>query len=147
MQAILGSGLVAMSLDADVARRLVLEPFGVEGSSRTLFRPLLRLQAGHCLWLRAGRVEIKRWWRTVDHLMPVPRSEADRVAQFGSLFRDAVALRMRSDVPIGTSLSGGFDSSAVVCTMAATDKAGMGPRGASAWRHAVVASFPGVDTD
>jgi len=147
MQAILGSGLVAMSLDADVARRLVLEPFGVEGSSRTLFSPVQRLQAGHCLWLRAGRVEIKRWWRTVEHLPAVPASEADRVAQFGSLFRDAVMLRMRSDVPIGTSLSGGFDSTAVLCTMAAIEKDGMGPRGARAWRHAFVASFPGMPTD
>ncbi len=147
MQAILKSGLVATQLDGEVARRLVLEPFGVEGSSRTLFEPLARLQAGHCLWLRAGRVAIRRWWCTVEHLTAAPGSEADRVAQFGSLFRDAVALRMRSDVPIGTSLSGGFDSSAVVCTMAATEKAGMGPRGASAWRHAVVASFPGMDTD
>ncbi len=77
----------------------------------------------------------------------MPGSEADRVAQFGGLLATTVALRMRSDVPIGTSLSGGFDSSAVVCTLAATEKAGMGPRGASAWRHAVVASFPGMDTD
>jgi asparagine synthase (glutamine-hydrolysing) len=147
MQAILKSGLVQPRLDGEVARRLVLEPFGVEGSSRTLFNPLARLQAGHCLWLRATRVEIKRWWCTVDHLTAVPSNEPDRVAQFGALFRDAVALRMRSDVPIGTSLSGGFDSSAVLCTMSATDRAGMGPRGATAWRHAVVASFPGMDND
>ena len=147
MQAILRSGLVAARLDVDVARRLVLEPFGVEGSSRTLFNPIQRLQAGHCLWLRAGRVEIKRWWRTVDHLPTVPRSEDERVAQFASLFRDAVALRMRSDVPIGTSLSGGFDSTAVLCTMASIEKAGMGPRGARQWRHAIVATFPGLPTD
>jgi asparagine synthase (glutamine-hydrolysing) len=147
MQAILRSGLVATRLDGDVARRLALDPFGVEGSSRTMFHPVQRLQGGHCLWLRAGRADIKRWWRTVDHLPPVPTSEPDRVAQFGSLFRDAVALRMRSDVPIGTSLSGGFDSTAVVCTMASIERAGMGPRGARAWRHAFVASFPGMPTD
>lgn len=147
MQAILKSGLVRPRLDSEVARRLVLEPFGVEASSRTLFNPLARLQAGHCLRLRGARVEIKRWWCTVDHLTAVPGNEPDRVARFGALFRDAVALRMRSDVPIGTSLSGGFDSSAVLCTMAATERAGMGPRGARAWRHAVVASFPGMDND
>lgn len=147
MRAILKSGLVETRLDAEVTRRLVLEPFGVEGSAHTLFNPLARLQAGHYLWLRSGRVTIRRWWCTVDHLESVPAGEGERVARFGSLFRDAVALRMRSDVPIGTSLSGGFDSSAVLCTMAATERAGMGPRTAHAWRHAFVASFPGMDND
>jgi asparagine synthase (glutamine-hydrolysing) len=147
MRAILKSGLCAPRLDVDVARRLVVEPFGIEGSACTLFAPLARLPAGHYLWLRDGRIEVRRWWRTVDHLEAVPHQEDERVARFRSLFRDAVALRMRSDVPIGTSLSGGFDSSAVVCTMAAAEKAGMGPRSATAWRHAVVASFPGMDND
>jgi asparagine synthase (glutamine-hydrolysing) len=147
MRALLKSGLCTPRLDAEVARRLVVEPFGVEASARTLFEPIARLPAGHCLWLRRGRIDIRRWWRTVDHLEAVPRSQDEQVARFGSLFRDAVALRMRSDVPIGTSLSGGFDSSAVLCTMAAAEKAGMGPRSAAAWRHAVVASFPGMDND
>jgi asparagine synthase (glutamine-hydrolysing) len=147
MRAILRSGLVTASLDTDVARRLVLDPFGVEGSSRTLFNPVQRLQGGHLLTLRSGRAEVKRWWRTSDHLPSVPKTEADRVAQFGSLFRHSVALRMRSDVPIGTSLSGGFDSTAVLCTMASVEQAGMGPRAARSWRHAFVASFPGMPND
>jgi asparagine synthase (glutamine-hydrolysing) len=77
----------------------------------------------------------------------VPRTEAERVERFGELFRDAVALRMRSDVPIGTCLSGGFDSSAVICAMSAHEKEGMGPRDSAAWRHAFIASFPGAAND
>jgi asparagine synthase (glutamine-hydrolysing) len=69
------------------------------------------------------------------------------VERFRELFQDAVALRMRSDVPIGTCLSGGFDSSAVICTMAAHEKAGMGPRDSTSWRHAFVATFPGASND
>lgn len=147
MRAILRSGLLTTTLDGDVARRLVLDPFGVEGSSRTLFNPVQRLQAGHSLTILGGRIAVKRWWRTTDHLSAVPKSEQDQVAQFGALFRDAVTLRMRSDVPIGTSLSGGFDSTAVLCTMASVDQAGSGPRAARSWRHAVVASFPGSPND
>jgi asparagine synthase (glutamine-hydrolysing) len=99
------------------------------------------------MWLREGRAEIRRWWRTVDHLPSLPKTEAERVERFRELFQDAVALRMRSDVPIGTCLSGGFDSSAVLCTMAAHEKAGMGPRDNAAWRHAFVATFPGALND
>jgi asparagine synthase (glutamine-hydrolysing) len=69
------------------------------------------------------------------------------VERFREIFQDAVAQRMRSDVPIGTCLSGGFDSSAVICTMAAHEKAGMGPRDSTSWRHAFVATFPGASND
>ena len=151
MRAILRSGLVSASLDSDVARRLVLDPFGVEGSSRTLFNPVQRLQGGHLLTLRSGRAEVKRWWRTSDHLPSVPKTETDRVAQFGSLFRDSVALRMRSDVPIGTKLVRRiWDSTAVLCTMASVEPSAnwvCGPRAAQSWRHAFVASFPGMPND
>ena len=146
-RALAQSGLIKTSVDVDVARRLLLDAFGVEGSERTLCREVRRLQGGYYMWLREGRLDIRRWWRTVDHLPELPQNEAERVEHFHELFQDAVALRMRSDVPIGTCLSGGFDSSAVVCTMAAHEKAGMGPRDSAAWRHAFVATFPGASND
>jgi asparagine synthase (glutamine-hydrolysing) len=146
-RALTQSGLIKASVDVDVARRLLLDAFGVEGSERTLCHEVRRLQGGYCMWLREGRIDIRRWWRTVDHLPELPQNEAERVDRFHELFQDAVALRMRSDVPIGTCLSGGFDSSAVVCTMAAHEKAGMGPRDSAAWRHAFVATFPGASND
>ena len=58
------SGLIATSVDVDVARRLMLDAFGVEGSERTLCKEVRRLQGGHCMWLRQGRLEVRRWWRT-----------------------------------------------------------------------------------
>jgi asparagine synthase (glutamine-hydrolysing) len=146
-RALVQSGLIKTSVDVEVARRLLLDAFGVEGSERTLCNEVHRLQGGHCMWLREGRLDIRRWWRTIDHLPELPQNEGERVEHFHELFQDAVALRMRSDVPIGTCLSGGFDSSAVVCTMAAHEKAGMGPRDSAAWRHAFVATFPGALND
>lgn len=146
-RALVRSGLISARLDIDVARRLLLDAFGVEGSERTLCSQVRRLQAGHCMWLRRGELKVRRWWRTVDHLPVIPPTGAERVERFREIFQDAVAVRMRSDVPIGTCLSGGFDSSAVICTMAAHEKAGMGPRDSTSWRHAFVATFPGASND
>ena len=146
-RALVNSGLISTSIDVEVAKRQTIDVFGIEGSERTLYRDVRRLSAGHLLWLRDGRWTIQRWWSTLDHLPLLPRTEAERVERFGELFRDAVALRMRSDVPIGTCLSGGFDSSAVICAMSAHEKAGMGPRDSAAWRHAFIASFPGAAND
>jgi asparagine synthase (glutamine-hydrolysing) len=141
-RALVDSGLISTSIDVAVARRQMIDAFGIEGGERALYRDVRRLPAGHLLWLRDGRPTIRRWWSTLDHLSAVPRTEEERVERFGELFRDAVALRMRSDVPIGTCLSGGFDSSAVICAMSAHEKEGMGPRDSAAWRHAFIASFP-----
>lgn len=146
-RALVRSRLTSTSVDAVVAAHLMVNPFGVEGSERTLCKEVRRLQGGHLLRLRQGRVQLRRWWRTVDHLPGLPKSSEERVEQFGSLFQDAVALRMRSDVPIGTCLSGGFDSSAIVCAMAAHERAGGGARDSKDWRHAFVASFPGSSHD
>ncbi|WP_029582557.1 asparagine synthase (glutamine-hydrolyzing) [Bradyrhizobium sp. URHD0069] len=147
MRALVGCGLVPTDIDVDVARRILVDAFSIEGSERTLHREVSRLQGGHYLWIKAGRTSLTRWWRTIDHLPQLPSTEVGRVERFGEIFRDAVALRMRSDVPIGTCLSGGFDSSAIICTMADAEKAGMGPRGNHAWRHAFVVSFPGSPND
>lgn len=147
LSALVASGVVARSVEPDVARRILVDPFGVEGSELTLFSAVRRLQAGHCMSVHQGRITVRRWWTTAEHLPDVPKSNDERAERFAELFRDAVAIRMRSDVPIGTSLSGGFDSSAILCTMAAIDRGGLRDRGASGWRHAFVASFPGLDND
>jgi asparagine synthase (glutamine-hydrolysing) len=147
MRALIGCGLVASDLDKEVARRILVDAFNIEGSERTLHRDVRRLQGGHYLWVKSGRASVTRWWRTVDHLPKLPSTDAGQVNRFGEIFRDAVNLRMRSDVPIGTCLSGGFDSSAIICSMSDAEKTGMGPRGNHAWRHAFVASFPGSPND
>lgn len=146
-RAIVQSGLITASVDIGVARRLLIDAFGIEGSERTLCNEIRRLQGGHSMWLRDGKLSVRRWWCTLDHLPVLPKTEGERVERFRELFQDAVALRMRSDVPIGTCLSGGFDSSAVICAMSAHQQAGMGPRDNAAWRHAFVATFPGASND
>ncbi|MFL5538992.1 MAG: asparagine synthase (glutamine-hydrolyzing) [Longimicrobiaceae bacterium] len=56
-----------------------------------------------------------RWY----HLRPAPFSGSfdDAAARFRELLTDSVRLRLRADVPVGSCLSGGLDSSSIVCAM------------------------------
>jgi asparagine synthase (glutamine-hydrolysing) len=54
---------------------------------------------------------------------------------------------MRSDVPIGTALSGGLDSSSTISAMAYISEHQKGGRISSDWQHAFVACFPGTPLD
>jgi asparagine synthase (glutamine-hydrolysing) len=136
-------------LDEEAARVVLREPFRIEGSRRTLLESVRRLQAGHCLTLSAdGRPRLRRWWNTLDRLPAVPATTQARADRFHELFSDAVRVRMRSDVPLGTCLSGGFDSTAVLSTMADLGRPSeAGERQAADWQHAFVATFPGAQND
>lgn len=148
MRALLALNWVNADIQPAIAERMLFDPFSVEGSAQTVHQGISRLPAGHFAIWRDGKLAIERWWNTAEHLVEVPIDPHSRVERFRELFYDAVALRMRSDVPIGTCLSGGFDSSAIACAMAGVS-AGQKHREREAkdWRHAFIASFPGQSND
>jgi asparagine synthase (glutamine-hydrolysing) len=135
------------SVDADSAAVFLHTGFGLEGTHRTMLSGVERVPAGHYAVIREGRITLVRWWNTLDHLMSAPSGFDEQAAAFRDLFDDSVRLRMRSDVSIGTCLSGGFDSSAVVCTLAELGSKGHGRRQASDWHRSFVATFPGAAND
>ncbi|MEI2414844.1 asparagine synthase (glutamine-hydrolyzing) [Orrella sp. JC864] len=88
-------------------------------SERTFSQGVRRLQAGHLLRWKPGSgaaPSVHAWWRP-----PVPaplRIGFDEAAEeLRRLFLASVRLHLRSDVPLGAALSGGLDSSAIVCAM------------------------------
>jgi asparagine synthase (glutamine-hydrolysing) len=71
-----------------------------------------RLEPGHYFVKKLGLpMEIKRYWKASFH--PVQKSEEDFVKEIRTVLYDSVEKHMRSDVPVGTFLSGGIDSSFV----------------------------------
>lgn len=121
--------------------------FYYESTDRCLIKNIKRFPAGHYAYLKDGQLDITRYWCTLDHLVEVPETYEEQVKRFRELFIDACRLRMRSDVPIGTSLSGGLDSSAVFCALSHINKKIGGERVSRDWQHAFCASFPGTPID
>ncbi len=148
MRALLSLSWVNRSLDRQVVSRLLFDPFSVEGSEFSIHSAVKRLPGGHMAELRKGLLTITRWWRTVDHLVEVPTTTQAQAERFRELFFDSVSLRLRSDVSVGTCLSGGFDSSAIACAMShIASSPQLNMREAKEWRHAFIASFPGCSND
>ena len=87
--------------------------FGYESTSDCTIKEIKKIKAGHCARYSKGVLREKRWWNTLDSVVDIPSEYDQQVECFRELFIDACRIRMRSDVPIGTALSGGVDSSAV----------------------------------
>jgi asparagine synthase (glutamine-hydrolysing) len=82
----------------------------------SFFDGIVSLPAAHYLLLDAGlRGTPQRYWRPTS--VPVPASRKKAVEGLRELLFDSVRLRLRSDVPVGSSLSGGLDSSSIVATI------------------------------
>lgn len=120
--------------------------FAYEHTEECLIKNIKRFPAGHFGYYKNEKLHIKKYWNTLDHLIKIPKSYEDQLAMFQELFLDACKIRMRSDVPIGTALSGGLDSSAVISSLAHIGKRG-GERLSANWQNAFIASFPGSILD
>ena len=117
-------------------------------SEGVLLQGVESLPAGYYLEVTPDGSRLVRWWNTLDHLIDVPQDFSRQADEFRELLFDACRLRLRSDVPIATSLSGGLDSSSVLCAVAAQHQQhGTIERQAPDWHKAFIAGFPGTSQD
>jgi asparagine synthase (glutamine-hydrolysing) len=90
-----------------------------EDGETTLFEGITRLPPSHAMVLDAQGAVVRRWryWTPDYAAIQQDYEPIAAAATFRSLLERSITLRLRADVPIGTSLSGGLDSSSLVCLL------------------------------
>jgi asparagine synthase (glutamine-hydrolysing) len=84
----------------------------------TWFAGIRRLLPGHYMLVTPDDLTVRQWWDLPDYEdEPGAHSEHYYVNKTRELLEDSVHLRLRSDVPLGSHLSGGIDSSAIVALL------------------------------
>ena len=118
IKGILESGLVEAKLnenaiDEYLGNRYIRAPY-------TFFKDIFQVLPGHYLSVDMnGIVNDKEYWKLPDKFnFDTNYNEDDILDEFGEQVKDAIERRMISDVPIGTYLSGGVDSSLITAIAA-----------------------------
>ena len=86
----------------------------------TFYENVKKLPAANFLKIKLGSellVEIEKYWDIDTETENKKITDEEAIDQFKELFTTSVKRRLRSDVPLGTSLSGGLDSSSIVATI------------------------------
>jgi len=124
--------------------------YSYETSDKSLIQGIKRFPAGHIAEYGPGDKALapKKYWETLDRIKEETGNYQQQVENFRNLFLDACKIRMRSDVKIGTSLSGGLDSSAVAAAMSFWGNQTIKNQNIqSEWQNAFVATFKGTYLD
>ena len=116
-----GSEIKALLALADVPRRVnetrIADFYAnmAEDTEITFYEDVLRLPPASCL--AVSREEVRRWsyWSPDPSRKLRLSSDEEYGEAYREIFTEAVRCRLRSAVPVGSTLSGGLDSSSIVC--------------------------------
>jgi asparagine synthase (glutamine-hydrolysing) len=106
-------------INKEINEEVIYKSFSIGGflinSNSTYFKNIKILPHSHYMIISDNNFKIKRYYDLDITLFEKSNlSFQDASIKYRSLFIDAVKLRMRSDVEVGSALSGGLDSSAIV---------------------------------
>lgn len=110
MKSILAHPAFKAELDREgVYQLLLLGPGRIPGSG--VFRGIYEMEPGWCAYFRDGKLNLRQYWRLQDREHKQSFQETADYVRY--LVTDAIERQMVSDVPLGTFLSGGLDSSLI----------------------------------
>lgn len=104
----------------------------------TFYSEIQKLEAGCYLTLKENIILKKEKYWKLDLEKKINITFEDAIQQFKELFTESVKRRLRSDVTVGSSLSGGIDSSTIVCLINSFNPFS---------QQTFSASFPGYEKD
>ena len=122
IKALVAGGLISPSPDQSAVYGYLVHR-EIDAGADTLFDNVRSLPAAHALSYSCdlGSPKIWRYW-DLDPEREICLSSSPQYAEhFLELLSDSVRIRLRSDVPIGSSLSGGLDSSTIVGLIAKSE--------------------------
>ena len=98
-------------LDQLVVKNILAGKAYNQSTTKTYLKEVFTLPGGYYLTLKNGEIKIHEWYTLKK--VTVPKSFEEQAIQLKQLLIDSCKLRLRSDVPVGTCLSGGVDSGSI----------------------------------
>lgn len=123
-------GLPGLSGRMNIARVHDFLSSGIaDHTAETMHDGVMQLRGGECVRIEAGKAgsvvaAVRRWYPAAAGELSI--SEGEAAERFRAALTESVRLHLRSDVPVGSCLSGGLDSSAIVCLMSQMMGSGAG---------------------
>ena len=83
---------------------------------QTMYKDIMRLPLGSCMVVKQGKLNVWRYWKPESIKANTNVSFEEAAKKVKELFTESVKARLRTYGNVGCELSGGIDSSAVICT-------------------------------
>jgi asparagine synthase (glutamine-hydrolysing) len=115
IKAILATGLVERAIDPEALNQFLT--FLWAPDPKTLFKGIKTLPPAHSLTLHHDDIKIEEWWDISFDEIEEGRNEAWWQERVLETLDNVVKMEMIADVPLGSFLSGGIDSSGIVAVM------------------------------
>ena len=119
---VFSSEIKALLTLSEIKNKLHINPIAVSSflhlgyipSPETIYKEIKKFPSGNSACFKNGILSFKSFWKAEDKITKeIIRDENSALIQLDDLLNSSVSLRLKSDVPFGTFLSGGIDSSLV----------------------------------
>lgn len=133
-----------VSINKKIINNILRYDPSYHGTDQTYLNEVKSLKAGSNLILDNGKIDFSQWYSLPK--IKVPKTFDEQANTLKGILKDAIKIRLRSDVPVGTCLSGGIDSGAI-SSLINTFNANDDQRFTNFTHRSFCAGFPGLDLD